>query len=118
MMEKVVFTVSGQYIDDRAVFYLPYPLDNNDGTYERPTGNDGETVYTTLTSQATSFSSIPPNGRYNSQINNGVMTKGGYLMGDFKYNFDNDFVFLLKGGTRITIISSTFSRWRWSTQCS
>jgi iron complex outermembrane receptor protein len=94
---KGVFTVSGQYIDDRAVFYLPYPLDNNDGTYERPTGNDGETVYTTLTSQATSFSFDTPNGRYNSQINNGVMTKGGYLMGDFKYNFDNDFVLSAKG---------------------
>jgi iron complex outermembrane receptor protein len=88
---KGVFTISGQYIDDKVVFYLPYPLENNDGTYERPTGNDGNTVFTTLTSQATSFSFDTPNGRYNSQINNGVMTKGGYIMADLKYKFDNDF---------------------------
>lgn len=88
---KGIFTLSGQYIDDKVVFYLPYPLNNDGGTYKRPDGNDGETVYTTLTSQATAFNFETPNGRYNSQINNGVMTKGGYLMADLKYNFDDDF---------------------------
>ncbi len=93
---KGVFTVYGQYIDDKVQFYLPYPLDNDgNGTYTRPTGNDGETVYTLLTGQATDFSFDTPGGKYgtyHSPIKNGVATKGGFLMADFDYNFDNDWV--------------------------
>jgi outer membrane receptor protein involved in Fe transport len=87
---KGTFTVYGQYIDDKVQFYLPYPLNNDNGTYTRPVGNDGETIYTMLTSQATDFSFNTPNGVYHSQINNGVMTKGGYIMANLHYNFDNN----------------------------
>ena len=84
---KSSLTISGQMIDDNVQFYLPYPLANANGEKERPEGNDGETVYTQLTSQATDFSFNTPNGRYNSRIGEGVITKGGYLMADFRHNF-------------------------------
>ncbi len=87
---KGTFIVSGQYIDDVVQFYLPYPLNNDNGVYTRPTGNDGNTVYTMLTSEATDFSFDTPNGVYHSQINNGVMTKGGYIMAALNYNFENN----------------------------
>jgi len=76
--------------DDNVQFYLPYPLTNNDGNFERPIGNDGETIYTLLTGQATDFSFDTPNGRFESPIENGVSTKGGFLMADLKHNFAND----------------------------
>lgn len=87
---KSSLTIYGQAIDDNVQFYLPYPLANNNGTFERPTGNDGEPIYTLLTGQATNFSFDTPNGRFESPIENGVVTKGGYLMADLKHNFGNN----------------------------
>lgn len=83
-------TIYGQLIDDNVQFYLPYPLANDDGQRERPTGNDGETVYTLLTGQAKDFSFDTPFGRFKSPIGNGVTTDGGYLMIDLKHSFGND----------------------------
>ena len=83
-------TISGQLINDNVQFYLPYPLANDNGQRERPTGNDGETVYTMLTSQAKDFSFDTPFGRFKSPIGNGVSTQGGYLMVDLKHSFGDD----------------------------
>jgi iron complex outermembrane receptor protein len=87
---KSSFTIYTQAIDDNVQFYLPYPLANNDGTFERPEGNDGETIYTLLSGEATDFSFDTPNGRFESPIENGVITRGGYVMGDLKHSFGND----------------------------
>ncbi|MEL6821690.1 MAG: TonB-dependent receptor, partial [Calditrichota bacterium] len=84
-----VLTVSGQYIDDKVQFYLPYPLQNDNGDYSRPTGNDGETVFTTLTGQATDFSFDTVNGIHHSPIGDGVATEGGYVMAALDQEFDN-----------------------------
>ncbi|MEL6535618.1 MAG: TonB-dependent receptor [Bacteroidota bacterium] len=84
------FKISGQYIDDHVQFYLPYPLQNNDGVYTRPTGNDGQEVFTMLTGAATEFSFDTPNGVFETPIENGVATKGGYLMMDLQRSFGND----------------------------
>ena len=84
------FKVSAQYIDDNVQFYLPYPLQNDNGDYSRPTGNDGEEVFTMLTGQATEFSFATPNGVFETPIENGVATKGGYLMMDLQRSFAND----------------------------
>jgi len=81
------FTISGQYIDDNVQFYLPYPLNNEGDSPERPIGNDGETVFTMLTSQARDFSFNTPNGRFHTPIGDGVTTEGGYLMADLKHGF-------------------------------
>ena len=91
-----VFTVSGQYIHDKVQFYLPYPLNNDNGTYTRPIGNDGNEIFTMLTSGATDFSFDTPNGVHHSPIGNGVFTKGGYLMADLNMNFENDWKFVAK----------------------
>lgn len=80
-------TISGQFIDDNVQFYLPYPLANDSGQRERPLGNDGETVYTMLTSQATDFSFETPFGRFKSPIGEGVTTEGGYLMANLNHSF-------------------------------
>lgn len=90
------FTVSGQYIDDKVQFYLPYPLQNDNGTYSRPIGNDGEEIFTLLTGNAVDFSFDTPNGVHRSPIGNGVATKGGYLMTDVTMNFDNDWKLVAK----------------------
>lgn len=93
---KGAFTVSGQYIDDKVQFYLPYPLNNDNGTYTRPTGNDGNEIFTLLTGNAVDFSFDTPNGVHHSPIENGVATKGGYLMADIVVNFENDWKLISK----------------------
>lgn len=82
-------TMSGQFIDDNVQFYLPYPLQG--GSRERPVGNDGETIYTLQTAAASDISYKTPNGIYQSPIEDGVVTKGGYFMTNFKHNFSDDF---------------------------
>lgn len=87
---KSSFTVYTQLIDDNVQFYLPYPLANDNGQRERPEGNDGETVYTMLTSQAKDFSFDTPFGRFKSPIGNGVTTEGGFVMFDLKHSFGDN----------------------------
>lgn len=89
-------TISGQFIDDAVPFYLPYPLENDNGSFSRPTGNDGETVYTTLTGAVADMSFSTPNGQFTSPIKDGVTTKGGYLMMNFKQAFENDWAISAK----------------------
>ncbi|MEM6347534.1 MAG: TonB-dependent receptor [Bacteroidota bacterium] len=84
---KSKIVISGQLIDDKVQFYLPYPLANADGNKTRPTGNDGELIYTMLTGQATDFSFDTPNGRFETPIGNGVSTKGGYAMLALDHDF-------------------------------
>ncbi len=82
-------TFSGQFIDDKVQFYLPYPLEG--GTRNRPVGNDGNTIYTLQTAAASDISYRTPNGIYHSQIEDGIATKGGYFMVDFKHIFNESF---------------------------
>lgn len=87
--DKSSITVYGQMIDDNVQFYLPYPLDNSGSESARPTGNDGEEIYTMLTSQAAGYSYDTPMGRFESPIGNGVTTKGGFIMAELKHTFGN-----------------------------
>ena len=86
--ENGSFTVHGQFINDNAQFFMPLPLEG--GSRSRLAGNDGEDVYQLLSSQLANVSFKTPGGVYQSPIEDGVHTQGGYLMGDFKYNFDDD----------------------------
>ena len=81
-------TLSGQFIDDNVQFFLPYPLKG--GSRERPIGNDGEKIFTLQTAAAADISYKTPNGIYSSPIEDGVATKGGYFMTNFKHNFSED----------------------------
>tara|TARA_R110002051_G_scaffold280349_1_gene341964 strand:+ start:23268 stop:25943 length:2676 start_codon:yes stop_codon:yes gene_type:complete len=82
------FTLSGQFIDDKAQFYLPIPLSG--GSRERINGNDGNPVEQLLSGDLANTSFNTPGGTYNSPIADGVSTTGGYIMGDFNYRFDDD----------------------------
>ena len=81
-------TFSGQFIDDKVQFFLPFPLEG--GSRERPKGNDGETIYTLQTAEAANFSYATPDGIYKSPLEDGVVTTGGYFLTDFKHNFSDD----------------------------
>jgi len=82
------FMLSGQFIDDKAQFYLPIPLSG--GSRERINGNDGDPVEQLLSGDLANTSFNTPGGTYNSPISDGVATSGGYLMGDFNYRFEDD----------------------------
>ncbi|WP_282134587.1 TonB-dependent receptor domain-containing protein [Seonamhaeicola maritimus] len=91
--ENGSFTVHGQFINDNAQFFLPLPLD---GDRKRIAGNDGEPVSQLLSGELAQTSFLTPGGVYESPIEDGVHTQGGYLMGDFNYNFSEDLKFKSK----------------------
>ncbi len=82
------FTLHGQFINDKAQFYLPLPLSG--GSRERINGNDGNPVEQLLSGSLANTSFNTPGGVYNSPIADGVSTTGGYLLGDFNYRFSDD----------------------------
>jgi len=86
--DKGSITFSGQFIDDSVQFFLPYPLEG--GSRTRPNGNDGEKIYTLQTAAASDISYMTPDGMYHSPIEDGVLTKGGYFLTNFKHNFSDD----------------------------
>jgi iron complex outermembrane receptor protein len=86
--DKGSVTFSGQFIDDNVQFFLPYPLEG--GTRNRPNGNDGQEIFTLQTAAASDISYATPNGIYSSPIEDGVATKGGYFLTNFKHNFSDD----------------------------
>lgn len=92
--ENGTFTVHGQFIDDKAQFFLPLPLQGD--TRERINGNDGDPVEQLLSGELAETSFLTPGGVYKSPIEDGVSTKGGYLMGDFVYNLSDDITFKSK----------------------
>ena len=88
------FTVHGQFINDRAQFFLPLPLEG--GSRERINGNDGEPVEQLLSGELANTSFLTPGGSYESPIDDGVYTKGGYLLSEFKYNLSDNLRFNAK----------------------
>ncbi|GAA4234678.1 TonB-dependent receptor [Postechiella marina] len=86
--EKGSVTFSGQFIDDNVQFFLPYPLEG--GSRNRPTGNNGEEIFTLQTAAASDIAYATPDGIYRSPIEDGVVTKGGYFLTNFKHNFTDD----------------------------
>jgi iron complex outermembrane recepter protein len=75
-------TVYGQFIDDQAQFYLPFPLSGS--TRERVAGNDGETVFSVQTNQVHGLSYNVPGGVFTTSIGDGVVTEGGSLYAIFE----------------------------------
>ncbi|WAJ71714.1 TonB-dependent receptor [Catenovulum adriaticum] len=67
-------TVYAQSIDDSVQFFLPFPLDAK--THERIPGNDGQDVESVQSSHAANIAYQTANGRYESPISEGVVTKG------------------------------------------
>ena len=67
-------TVYGQAIDDSVQFFLPLPVDGV--TRERVNGNDGAEVFTMNTVNAIGLSYDTPDGRFQTPIGDGVVTRG------------------------------------------
>ena len=91
--ENGSFTVHGQFINDKAQFFLPLLLDGN---RKRIAGNDGEEVSQLLSGELANTSFLTAGGAYESPIEDGVFTQGGYLMADFNYNLSDDLKFKSK----------------------
>ncbi len=87
---KSSIIISMQKIDDNVQFYLPYPLDNSSGEAVRPVGNDGEEIYTMLSSQLKDYSFDTPFGSFKSPIGDGVTTNGQFIMAELNHSFGND----------------------------
>jgi iron complex outermembrane recepter protein len=78
-------TLYGQYIDDQAVFYLPSPLDGT--TRNRAIGNDGRPVFQVLNNRVDGLGFNTPDGRFTTDIVDGVTAQGGQVA----IAFDKDF---------------------------
>jgi iron complex outermembrane receptor protein len=91
--ENGSFTLHGQFIDDKAQFFMPLPLDGN---RNRIVGNDGKPVSQLLSGELSHTSFLTPGGAYESPIEDGVYTGGGYVMGDFDYRFSDNLRFKSK----------------------
>ncbi len=87
--DKSTITFSGQVIDDKVQFFLPYPLQG--GSRTRPIGNDGKEILTLQTAAVSDISYATPNGMFTSNIKDGVATKGGYFMTNFVHDFSDNF---------------------------
>lgn len=70
-------TLHGQYIDDKVVFYLPVPL--NGTTRNRAPGNDGKAVFSVQHDQTEGLGFLTPDGPFLSNIEDGVLTRGGQV---------------------------------------
>ncbi|MAX70896.1 MAG: TonB-dependent receptor [Flavobacteriaceae bacterium] len=92
--ENGSLTIHGQFINDRAQFFMPLPLQG--GSRDRLAGNDGDDVESLLSGELANTSFLTPGGVYESPIGDGVYTKGGYLLADFNYNLDDNLKFKSK----------------------
>ncbi len=94
VFDKGSFTVHGQFINDRAQFLMPLPLEG--GSRERLDGNDGDPVTQLMTGELSNTSFLTAGGVYESPIEDGVYTKGGYALGEFEYDLADDLKFNAK----------------------
>ncbi|MEA3002580.1 MAG: iron complex outerrane recepter protein [Sphingomonadales bacterium] len=85
-------TLYGQWIDDKVQFYLPIPLDGT--TRNRIPGNDGKTVFSVQTPAVAGLGFNTPDGRFQTDITDGVSTRGGQAALAFDKRFE--------GGWRVT----------------
>ncbi|MGY6562292.1 MAG: TonB-dependent receptor domain-containing protein [Luteibaculaceae bacterium] len=91
VMENSTLTISGQFIDDVAQFFLPLPLNGSDRS--RALGNNGNEIFSLQTNRAADIGYRTPDGFYQSPIRNGSKTRGGFAMVEYDHNLGNGFVF-------------------------
>lgn len=81
------FTLFGQYIADRVQFFADYPLTGD--THRRPAGNNGDTIYTTMTSALEDIAYNTPNGEYHTKVGDGAYSRGGQVGFEFVDDLGN-----------------------------
>lgn len=105
VFDKGSFTIHTQVINDRAQFLMPLPLAG--GSRERLAGNDGEPVSQLMTGELSNTSFLTAGGVYDSPIEDGVFTQGGYVLGEFDYDLGNDIT--LKSKARMANYKHSFA---------
>lgn len=101
-------TIYGQYIDDKAVFYLPVPLDGT--TRSRLAGNDGKQVYSVQTPAVAGMGFNTPDGAYVNSITDGVTAKGGQVAIAFDKKF-GDSGWAINGRVKYSEYKHKFGLW-------
>ena len=103
-------TLYGQYINDKAQFYLPVPL--NGATRNRTPGNDGQDVYQVINNF--NFAGLgfnTPDGPYApTEISDGVKTKGGQVALVFDKKF-GDSGWAINGKFKYSRYHHQFALW-------
>jgi len=85
--DSLSVTLYGQYIDDQAQFYLPIPLDGT--SRNRVKGNDGKAVYSVQNNAVAGLGFQTPDGRFTTDITDGVSARGGMVALAFDKTYDN-----------------------------
>ncbi|MGM0705684.1 MAG: TonB-dependent receptor [Bacteroidota bacterium] len=81
--------IYAKYIDDNNQFFLPFPHDRDTG--EAADGNDGREITTVNARGAADFSFRSPNGVFESQMENGIVTNGTSVSFEFSRDLGNDY---------------------------
>jgi outer membrane receptor protein involved in Fe transport len=81
------FTLFGQYINDKVQFFADYPLTGD--THRRPIGNNGGTIFTTMTDALENIAYNTPDGEYHTAVSDGAHSKGGQVGFEFANDFGN-----------------------------
>ncbi|SFR87407.1 TonB-dependent receptor [Sphingomonas jatrophae] len=81
-------TLYGQWIDDQVQFYLPVPLDGR--SRSRIAGNDGNKVKQVMTPDVAGIGYNTPDGRFQTDITDGVRTRGGQVALAFDKDLGGD----------------------------
>ena len=100
--------VLGQYIDDQVQFYLPIPLSGSDRS--RLAGNDGAIVNSVQNNFGSGLGFKTPTGTFQSQISDGVTTKGGTIGLTFEKDF-GDSGWALNGKFKVSDYKHKFGLW-------
>ena len=91
------FTIYAQAINDKVQFFLPYPLA---GDRSRARGNDGSEVFTAQTAEAEGLSHLTPDGIYETNIRDGVLTEGGSIAFALKKDLSDEWTLNAKAGLK------------------
>lgn len=97
--------IYGKYMNDAAQFFLPFYY--NTATQEAANGIDGAEWTTISTPDAADFNFNTPDGRFESQMEDGITARGGNLMIEFYRDLGNGFT--LENKSRYTSMDHVFN---------
>lgn len=97
--------VYAKYMDDAAQFFLPFYY--NTATQEAANGIDGAEWTTISTPDAADFNFNTPDGRFESQMEDGITAKGSNVMFEFYRDLGNGFS--LENKSKYTNLDHTFN---------
>ena len=97
--------VYAKYMDDAAQFFLPFYF--NTATKEAANGIDGAEWTTISTPDAADFNFNTPDGRFESQMEDGITARGSSVMFEFYRDLGNGFS--LENKSKYTNLDHTFN---------